>query len=47
MRLTGAGEDKEARQLIDLAKCIQEAEDEIRKHVNDAHTGRIIKLSTL
>jgi hypothetical protein len=45
VRLASAGEDREARHLIDLAKGIQEAEDEMRKHVNDARTGRIIKLS--
>lgn len=46
VRLASAGDDKEARRLIDLAKGIQEAEDEMRKHVNDARTGRIIKLTT-
>lgn len=46
VRLASAGEDKEAKRLIDLAKCIQEAEDEMRTHLNDARSGRIIKLST-
>lgn len=46
VRLASAGDDKEARRLIDLAKCIQEAEDEMRKHLNDARSGMIVKLST-
>jgi urease accessory protein UreF len=46
VRLAEVGQDKEAMLMVELAKEIQEAEDQVRKHSNDASVGLIVKLST-
>lgn len=46
VRLAELGVNDEAMALIDLAKNIQGAEDQVRKHTKDAGVGRIVKLST-
>jgi urease accessory protein UreF len=45
VRLAEAGQDEEARRLIDLAKALQDAEHEVLKHIKDARSGMIVKLS--
>lgn len=46
VRLAEVGQDKEAMLMIELAKEIQGAEDQIRMHSKDAGVGLIVKLST-
>lgn len=46
VRLAEAGQDREAMLLVDLATGIQQAEDKVRRHANEARTGMIVKLNT-
>lgn len=45
VRLAGAGQDEEARRLVELAEVIQHAEDTMRTHLKDASVGKIVKLN--
>jgi hypothetical protein len=45
VRLAEAGQDEEARRLLDLAKALQAAEDKMVDHTKDARAGRIVKLN--
>lgn len=45
VRLAEAGQDEEAQRLVDLAKALQDAEHEVFKHIKDARSGMIVKLS--
>lgn len=44
VRLAAVGQDQEARQLVELAKGIQNAEDKMLTHTKDARVGKIVKL---
>lgn len=45
VRLAEAGQDGEAKRLVDLAKVIRHAEETVRSHTKDARAGRIVKLN--
>lgn len=45
VRLAAAGQDQEARQLVELAKGIQHAGDKMLTHTKDAQVGKIVKLN--
>jgi urease accessory protein UreF len=45
VRLAEAGQDEEAKRLVDLAKVIRHAEETVRSHTKDARAGRMVKLN--
>lgn len=45
VRLAAVGQDQEARQLVELAKGMQHAEDKMLRHTKDARVGKIVKLN--
>lgn len=45
VRLADVGQDEEARRLMELAKQMQKAEDELLTHIKDVRVGKILKVN--